>query len=92
MQAVRGVALRNQFCHAWLDHRTPARLHCFDFRWTEVDADYVMALAREAGCRDRAHVPQTEYADGWNHRKSLFFQLVFKHAGATYGATADAHR
>src|ERR1700676_5394863 len=73
MQTARSMTLRNQLCHARLDHGTAARFHCFDLRRTKVDANNVMALAREAGRCDRSHVAQPKYADGWNHRNRYSF-------------------
>src|ERR1700674_5555773 len=55
MQSVRGIARGTHSPPARLDRGTAARLHRFDLRRAKVNPNDLMALACEAGRRDRAH-------------------------------------
>jgi hypothetical protein len=72
MQSAPGPALGNEISHPRFDNRTAAGLHGFYLRQTEINADYVVPLMREAGCGDSTHIAQPEHAYRLSHAMCLF--------------------
>src|SRR5262249_38884213 len=54
------------------DDGTSARVQARDLVVVDVDADHLMAVAGEGGCRHASHVPQSEHRD--IHRPPSMFQ------------------